>query len=105
MTSHAQTSQNEKQASTQPQTVRENVTDELSRLRDNLTRIAHDVRMKSKGASAEVKATRDKLEKEVERFSADVEKAADETKKDLMRVGQDLQMRFEKLANQVVSVS
>ena len=53
-------------------TVRENVQEELLRLRDDLYRIAHDVRMKSKGASAEIQDTRRMLEREVKRFGAEV---------------------------------
>lgn len=83
-------------------TVRENVTEELHRLRDELSRTAHEIRMQSKGASAEVQDTRRMLEREAKRFSAEVEEAIERTQADLLRAGKDLQMRFQKLANQIV---
>lgn len=91
----------ENRSSTEP-TVRENVQEELMRLRDDLYRIAHDVRMKSKGASAEVQDTRRMLEREVKRFGAEVGQALDRTQQDLMQLGDDLRMRYQKLANQIV---
>lgn len=87
--------------SSQPN-VRENVAGELRRLRDDLWRIAEDVRMKAKGASAEVESTRRALEREVERFSDEVKDAAENTRGDLKEVGEDLRTRFRKLANQIV---
>lgn len=84
------------------QTVRENVQEELIRLRDDLYRIAHDVRMKSKGASAEIQDTRRMLEREVKRFGAEVGQAIDRTQQDLVELGEDLRMRYQKLTNQIV---
>ena len=86
--------------SAQP-TVGENVADELSRLRDRLSRLAQEVRMKSKGASDEIQNTREVLEKEVKRFSDEVQSAAGDTRDDLQEVGQDLQARLQGLANQI----
>lgn len=83
-------------------TVADNIASELSALRDELERVAHDVRMKSKGASAEVQDTRRALEREIKRFSADITVAADETRKDLKQTGKDLRMRLQQLANQIV---
>jgi hypothetical protein len=82
-------------------TVRENVQEELLRLRDDLYRIAHDVRMKSKGASAEIQDTRRMLEREVKRFGAEVGQAIDRTQQDLVQLGDDLRLRYQKLANQI----
>jgi light-regulated signal transduction histidine kinase (bacteriophytochrome) len=82
-------------------TVRENVTEELHRLRTQLSRTAHEIRMKSKGAGAEVKDTLTMLEREAKRFSAEVDEAVERTQEDLIRAGKDLQTRFEKLANQI----
>ncbi len=82
--------------------VRKNVEEELIRLRDDLYRIAKDVRMKSKGASAEIQHTRRMLEREVKRFAAEVEQAVDRTQQDLVQLGDDLRMRYQKLANQIV---
>ncbi len=84
-------------------TVRENVTEELTRLRDELSRTAHELRMKSKGASAEVQDTRKMLEREAKRFSAEVEEAVERTQDDLIQAGKDLRMRFQKLTNQIVT--
>lgn len=81
---------------------REIVARKASHLRDNLWRLAHEVRMKSKGASAEVKSTRVALEREVERFSEQVKSAAEEPYDDLQQQAEDLRMRFQKLANQIV---
>ncbi len=83
------------------QSVRENVQDELIRLRTDLYRIAHEVRMKSKGASAEVQDTRRMLEREVKRFGAEVGQAVERTQQDLIRFGDDLRLRYQKLANQI----
>ncbi len=82
--------------------VRKNVEEELLRLRDDLYRIAKDIRMKSKGASAEIQHTRQMLEREVKRFGAEVQQAADRTQQDLLQLGGDLRMRYQKLANQIV---
>lgn len=82
--------------------VRENVAEELSQLRNDLWRVAHEVRMKSKGASAEVKSSRAALEREVERFSEQVKGAAEEAQEDLKQIGEDLRMRLQKLVNQIV---
>lgn len=81
--------------------VRENVAQELSHLRDDLWRIAEDVRMKAKGASTEIQSTRQALEREVQRFSDQIKDAADDTQDDLKQVGEDLRMRLQKLANQI----
>jgi ElaB/YqjD/DUF883 family membrane-anchored ribosome-binding protein len=83
-------------------TVRENMNQELHRLRDELSRTAHDIRMKTKGAGAEVQDTRRMLEREAKRFSAEVEEAVQRTQEDLLEAGKNLRMRFQKLANQVV---
>ena len=83
-------------------TVRKNVSEELNRLRDELARTAHDIRMKSKGASAEVQDTRRMLEREATRFSAEVEEAVERTQEDLLEAGKDLRIRFRTLANQIV---
>lgn len=82
-------------------TVRENVQDELIRLRDDLYRIAHEVRMKSKGAGAEIQDTRRMLEREMKRFSAEVGQAIDRTQRDLLQLGDDLRSRYQHLANQI----
>ena len=76
--------------------------EELIQLRNDLSRIAQDVRMKSKGASAEIQHTRRMLEREVKRFSAEVGQAVDRTQHDLMQLGNDLRMRYQKLTNQIV---
>lgn len=86
-------------------TVRHNVGEELGRLRDDLMRTAHELRMKSKSASAEVLSTLSALEREAERFSDEVATAAKETGEDLKQVGDDLRIRFQKLANQIVMPS
>lgn len=90
-----------KSESSEP-TVRANVAEELKRLRDELSRTAHEIRMKTKGASAEVQDTRRMLEREVKRFGAEVEEAAERTQEDLLKVGKDLRKRFDKLANEIV---
>ena len=82
-------------------TVGENVQEELMRLRDDLHRVAHDVRMKTKGAGAEIQDTRRMLEREAKRFSAEVEEAVDRTQADLLEAGKALRTRFEKLANKI----
>jgi hypothetical protein len=79
----------------------ENVQEELVRLRVDLNRIAHDIRMKSKGASAEIQQTRRILERELRRFGAEVDQLIDRTREDLVEVGKDLRMRFTKLAHQI----
>jgi len=83
-------------------TMARNIASELSDLRNELERVAHDVRMKSKGAGAEVQDTRRALEEEIKRFSADIAVAADQTRQDLKRTGKDLHSRLQKLANQIV---
>ncbi len=97
-------SNNENHKPSEP-TVGENVSEELNRLRSELSRTAHEIRMKSKGASAEVQDTRRMLEREAKRFSAEVEDAVERTQEDLVRAGKDLRMRFQKLANQIVMPS
>jgi gas vesicle protein len=82
-------------------TVRKNVTEELDRLRDELARTAHDIRLKSKDASAEVQDTRRMLEREAKRFSAEVEEAVQRTQEDLLEAGKDLRVRFQKLAKEI----
>jgi phosphoglycerate-specific signal transduction histidine kinase len=82
--------------------VGENVSEELTRLRDELSRTAHSLRMKSKGASAEVQDTRRMLEREAKRFSAEVGEAVERTQEDLIQAGKDLRMRFQKVASQIV---
>ena len=82
--------------------VGENVVKELKDLRDELSRTAHEIRMKSKGASAEVRDTGRDLEREVQRFSAQVDSAAKDTAEYLRRVGKDLRARFQQLASQIV---
>lgn len=99
-TMNVQSNTNDRKPSTP--TVPANVTEELTRLRDELSRAAHELRMKSKGASAEVQDTRRMLEREAQRFSAEVEEAVERTQEDLLQAGQDLRMRFQKLANQIV---
>jgi hypothetical protein len=86
-------------------TVRHNFNEEVGRLRDDLMRTAHELRMKSKGASAEVQSTLSALEREAKRFSDEVANAAEETGEDLKQVGDDLRIRFQKLANQIVMPS
>jgi uncharacterized coiled-coil DUF342 family protein len=81
--------------------VAQNVTDELTSLRTELQRTVHDLRMKTKGASAEVQHTLKVLDEEVKRFAGQVADAAEETRTDLKKVGTDLRMRVQKLANQV----
>jgi hypothetical protein len=81
--------------------VRDNVTAELQRLRDELSRTVEEIRMKTKDASAEVQDTRKMLEREAERFGAEVEEAVDRTQEDLVRAGQDLRKRFQKLASEI----
>jgi len=85
--------------------VGESVAKELKDLRDELTRTAHDIRMKSKGASEEVRNTGRELEREVQRFSARVDAAAKDTAEDLRRVGKDLRARFQQLTNEIVGPS
>lgn len=82
-------------------TVRENVQDEFVRLREELNRIAHEIRMKSKGAGAEIQDTRQMLEREAKRFGAEVDEAVDRTREDLARTGRDLMTRFQTLANEI----
>ena len=81
--------------------VRENLTEEVNRLRDELSRTVHDIRMMSKGASAEVQDTLRMLEREAKRFSAEAEEAVERTQEDLVQAGKDLQMRFQTLANHI----
>lgn len=80
--------------------VRENVSEELVQLRDDLSRIAHDMRMKTKDASDEIKDTQRKLEREAKRFGEEIERAVDRTQEDLVKVGRDLRRRYEKLADE-----
>ena len=61
--------------------------------------------MKSKGARAEVQSTVRALEHETKRFRDKVANAAEETRDDLKQVGEDLRIRFQKLANQIVMPS
>ncbi len=82
-------------------TVVDSISSELSAMRDELERIAHDVRMKSKGASAEVQDRRRVIEREIKRFSAEISVAADETRQDLKETGEALRMRLHELANQL----
>jgi ketosteroid isomerase-like protein len=82
-------------------TVRKNVQEELMRLRVDLNRIAHEIRMKSKNASAEIQDTRQVLERELRRFGTEVDQAIDRTREDLVEAGKDLRMRFTKLAHQI----
>lgn len=82
--------------------VRQNISEDIMRLCDDLSRTAHEMRMKSKGASAEVRSTASALEREVKRFRQQVKDAAAETQDDLKQVGEDLRIRFQKLANQIV---
>ena len=86
-------------------TVRAKVSEELTRLRDELSRTAHEMRMKTKDASAEVQETRKNLEQEVKRFSAEVDQAVERTQDDLVQVGKDLRARFQKLAHQIAPSS
>jgi ElaB/YqjD/DUF883 family membrane-anchored ribosome-binding protein len=96
-----QTNTNDRKAS--KPSVRENVTEELHRLRDELSRTAEQIRMKTKDASAEVQDTRRMLEREAQRFSAEVEEAVDRTQEDLVQAGRDLRKRFQKLADEIVA--
>jgi ElaB/YqjD/DUF883 family membrane-anchored ribosome-binding protein len=86
-------------------TVRAKVSEELNRLRDELSRTANEMRMKTKDASAEVQDTRKSLEQEVKRFSAEVDQAVERTQEDLVQVGKDLRTRFQKLAHQIARPS
>jgi predicted translin family RNA/ssDNA-binding protein len=81
--------------------VRGNAQEDLVRLRDELYRLAHDVRMKSKGAGAEVQDTQRMLESEVLRFGAEIDQAVEKTQDQLRRLGDDLRARYQKLANQI----
>jgi hypothetical protein len=82
-------------------TVAQNVTTELTNLRNEMQRMIDDLRTKTKGASAEAQHSLDALDQEVKRFASDVADAANETRSDLRKVGMDLRMRVQKLANQV----
>lgn len=82
-------------------TVAQNAGEELVELRTVLERMAHDLRMKTKGAGEEMVHTRRALEAELKRFSTQVSVAADETRDDLQTVGRDLKSRMQKLANQI----
>lgn len=99
-TTNTQTT-NRQDKSSEP-TVRENVKEELTRLRDQLSRTAHEMRMKTKNAGDEILETRDRLEQEVKRFNAEVDQAVEDTQADLVETGKELRMRFQKLANQIV---
>jgi len=92
-------------SSPSPQPVGKKVANDLNDLRDELSRTAHEIRMKSKGASAEIQNTGRELEQEVQRFSAQVDAAAKDTAEDLRRVGKDLRDRFQKLAAQIIGPS
>lgn len=81
--------------------VREDRAEHLMQLRDELARRAHELRMKSKGSSAEVQDTLRMLDREAKRFSAEVEEAVEHTQSDLIDFGEKLQKRFQKLANQI----
>jgi ElaB/YqjD/DUF883 family membrane-anchored ribosome-binding protein len=81
--------------------VRAKVSEELTSLRDELSRTAHEMRTKTKDASAEIQETRKSLEQEVKRFSAEVDQAVERTREDLVKVGKDLRTRFQKLADQI----
>jgi len=85
---------------TDQRTVRENVSEELVQLRAELSRIAHDMRMKTKDASVEIKDTQRMLEREAKRFAEEVEHAVDRTQEDLVELGRDLRRRYENLAEQ-----
>jgi len=80
---------------------RHDLGDQLIQLRDELARRAHDLRMKSKGSSADVHDTRRMLEREAKRFSVEVEEAVERTQRDLISAGKALQVRFRKLANEI----
>lgn len=88
-------------ASRSDRSVGENVQKELMSLRSELERIAHDLRMKSKGASAEIQDTRRMLEREAKRFGAEVEEAVDRTQRDLIESGRALRVRFQQLADEI----
>ena len=99
-----QQTQNEAQrsaANRSERTVADNISSELSAMRDELERLAHDVRMKSKGASADVQDRRRAIEREIKRFSAEITVAADETRQDLKEAAEALRTRLHKLANQL----
>lgn len=81
--------------------VQQDLEEQLIQLRDELSRTAHELRMKSKGSSAEVHDTLKMLDREAKRFRAEVEEAVERTQRDLIDFGEVLQMRLQKLANQI----
>lgn len=94
---------NEQVRSTNEQpTVAQNVAGELSSLRIEMERMINDLKMKTKSSSAEARHTLEALDVEVKRFASDVVDVAEDTHDDLRKVGMDLRMRIQKLANQVV---
>lgn len=82
-------------------TVATNVTTAVTALRIELERMIQDLRVKTKGASAEARHTLDVLDEEVKRFGGEVAEATAETRADLEKVGADLRARVQKLINQV----
>ena len=98
---HAQNTVHDSTANRSERTVADNISSELSAMRDELERVAHDVRMKSKGAGAELQERRRTIEREIKRFSAELSVAADETRQDLKAAGQALRTRLHQLANEI----
>ncbi len=82
-------------------TVATNVTSAVKALRIELDRMIQDLRVKTKGASAEARHTLDVLDEEVKRFGGEVANASEETRADLEKVGADLRARVQKLVNQI----
>ena len=66
-----------------------------------MERMIDDLKTKTKSSSAEIQHTLEALDVEVKRFARDAAAAAEDTRADLRRVGIDLRMRVQKLANQV----
>ncbi len=93
--------QNQNQSQKAGATVARNVTSAVADLRIELDRMIQDLRVKTKGASAEAQHTLEILDREVKRFGGEVANATSETRSDLEKVGQDLRARVQKLINQV----
>lgn len=86
-------------------TVALNLPAPLSDLRIEIDRMVADLRVKTKGASAEARHTLEALDIEAKRFADELTAATEETCDDLRKVGMDLRMRIQKLANQVALLS
>jgi hypothetical protein len=82
---------------------RDQARQELTELRDELARMAKDLRMKTLGAGAEAQGTLSALETEYRRFATQVDLPAQERLENIRQLGERLKRRFEKLHHQLAS--